>query len=111
LIAGFSVAMLAPLYVLEMAAGRTMQVNGSTLTGIAYVGIVASVLAYMAWNRGVARVGPARAAPFMYLMLLFTPLLAIVFLGERLQSYHFAGAGLIIAGIYLATATGGTKRT
>jgi drug/metabolite transporter (DMT)-like permease len=109
LIAGVSVAMLAPLYVLEMAAGRTMQVNGPTLTGIAYVGIVASVLAYMGWNRGVAKVGPARAAPFMYLMLLFTPLLAIVFLGERLQFYHFAGAGLIISGIYLATATR-TKR-
>ena len=41
--------------------------------GIAYVGLFASVLAYIGWNRGVAIIGPARAAPFMYLMRVFTP--------------------------------------
>jgi drug/metabolite transporter (DMT)-like permease len=106
LIAAASVILLAPLYMLEMATGRFLNVSGPSLMGIAYVGVVASVLAYVAWNRGVARVGPARAGPFMYLMLLFTPLLSIAFLGERVQSYHFAGATLIIAGIYLATTAG-----
>jgi len=87
-----------------------MKVSGASLMGIAYVGVVASVLAYVAWNRGVARVGPARAGPFMYLMLLFTPLLSIAFLGERVQTYHFAGAALIVAGIYLATTAGKSAR-
>jgi drug/metabolite transporter (DMT)-like permease len=39
-------------------------------------------------------------------MLVFTPVLSIVFLGERLELFHFAGAALIIAGIYLATFSG-----
>ena len=86
-------------------------VVASSFIGIGYVGLVASVLAYVAWNRGVARVGPARAAPFMYLMLLFTPVLSIVFLGERLQFYHFAGAALILSGIYLATVRGKAGRS
>jgi drug/metabolite transporter (DMT)-like permease len=103
LIAAASVIVLAPLYIVEIAAGKYLKVSAASLMGIAYVGVVASVLAYVAWNRGVARVGPARAGPFMYLMLLFTPLLSIAFLGERVQTYHFAGAALIIAGIYLAT--------
>jgi drug/metabolite transporter (DMT)-like permease len=103
LVAAFGVVMLAPLYVIEMASGKFLKPTGSSLIGIGYVGLVASVLAYIAWNRGVAKVGPARAAPFMYLMLMFTPLLSIAFLGERLQFYHFAGAALILSGIYLAT--------
>ena len=109
-IAAFGVVMLAPLYIIEMATGKFLKPTGSSFVGIGYVGLVASVLAYIAWNRGVARVGPARAAPFMYLMLLFTPLLSIVFLGERLQFYHFAGAALILSGIYLATVRDKPKR-
>jgi drug/metabolite transporter (DMT)-like permease len=110
LIAAASVMLLAPLYVVEMATGKFLKPSGTSLMGIAYVGVVASVLAYEAWNRGVARIGPARAGPFMYLMLLFTPLLSIAFLAERVQTYHFAGAALIVAGIYLATTAGKSAR-
>ena len=103
LIAAISVGLLAPLCIVEVAAGRVLVPTAAALGGIAYVGVVASVLAYIAWNHGVAQIGPARAGPFMYLMLVFTPVLSIVFLGERLEPFHFAGAGLIIAGIYLTT--------
>ena len=106
LVAGISVLALAPLCLVEMAGGRVLTPTAASIAGIAYVGGVASVLAYIAWNHGVAQVGPARAGPFMYLMLVFTPILSIAFLDERLQSFHLAGAGLIIVGIYLATVRG-----
>ena len=106
LIAAISVVLLIPLCAVEMAAGRVLVPTAAALGGIAYVGIVASVLAYIAWNHGVEQLGPARAGPFMYLMLVFTPVLSIVFLGERLEPFHFAVAALIIAGIYLATLSG-----
>ena len=106
LIAAISVVLLIPLCAVEMAAGRVLVPTAAALGGIAYVGIVASVLAYIAWNHGVEQIGPARAGPFMYLMLVFTPVLSIVFLGERLELFHFAGAALIISGIYLATFSG-----
>jgi drug/metabolite transporter (DMT)-like permease len=86
-----------------MAMGRTFAPTLPVIGGILYVGVFASVVAYIAWNRGVAIVGPARAAPFMYLMLVFTPLLSIVLLGEPVRGYHFAGGALIISGIYVAT--------
>ena len=54
------------------------------------------------------QIGPNRAGPFMYLMLVYTPLLAIVFLGERLHLYHLVGCVLILGGIYL-TARGGPR--
>jgi drug/metabolite transporter (DMT)-like permease len=103
LIAAASVLMLAPLCAIEAAAGRVLIPTVESIAGIAYVGVVASVLAYIGWNHGVAQIGPARAGPFMYLMLVYTPLLSILFLGERIEPFHFAGAALIIAGIYFAT--------
>jgi drug/metabolite transporter (DMT)-like permease len=103
LIAAVSVAMLAPLCAIEAAAGRVLVPTVESIAGIVYVGVVASVLAYISWNHGVAQIGPARAGPFMYLMLVYTPILSILFLGERVELFHLAGGTLIIAGIYLAT--------
>ena len=37
------------------------------------------------------------------MLAVFAALLAVVFLRESLQVFHFAGAALIFAGIYFAT--------
>ena len=104
-ISAIGVVAILPLYTWELAAGRTLHVTTIALAGIAYMGVFATVVAYVFWNRAVQQVGPNRAGPFMYLMLVYTPLLAIVFLDERLQLYHFIGCALILGGIYL-TASG-----
>ena len=101
-ISAIGVVAIFPLYAWELATGRTLQVTTIALAGIAYMGVFATVVAYVFWNRAVQQVGPNRAGPFMYLMLVYTPLLAIVFLDERLQLYHFIGCALILGGIYLA---------
>ena len=106
LLAAVGVIATGPLYALEIASGQVLRPNASSLLGIAYIGVVATVVAYIFWNRAVQQVGPGRAGPFMYLMLVFTPILSIIFLGERLHLYHLAGAVLIISGIYLTTARG-----
>jgi len=93
---------MVPLYAWELASGRTVHVTPIALAGIAYMGVFATVVAYVFWNRAVQQIGPNRAGPFMYLMLVYTPLLAMVFLDERLQLYHFIGCALILGGIYLA---------
>lgn len=99
------IAML-PLYAWEMAAGRVLHVTPLAVAGIAYMGVFATVIAYVFWDRGVQAVGPNRAGPFMHLMLVFTPLLAMVFLGERLYIYHVIGCALILGGIYLTARRG-----
>jgi drug/metabolite transporter (DMT)-like permease len=104
-ISAIGVAAMLPLYAWEIAAGRTLHVTAIAVAGIAYMGVFATVVAYICWNRAVQQIGPNRAGPFMYLMLVYTPLLAIVFLDERLYVYHFIGCALILGGIYL-TASG-----
>ena len=105
-LAAIGVIATAPLYALEIASGLTLRLNAASILGVAYIGIVATVAGYIFWNRAVQQVGPARAGPFMYLMLVFTPVLSIIFLGEGLHLYHFAGGVLIISGIYLTTGRG-----
>ena len=103
-IAIFGVIAMLPLYAWELAVGRVINPTPPALLGLAYMGVFGTVVAYVFWNRAVHEVGPNRAGPFMNLMLVYTPLLAIIFLGERLHVYHFTGCALILGGIYLTAA-------
>lgn len=102
-LAGIGIIATAPLYGVEIARGELLELNAASLLGIVYIGAVATVAGYVFWNAAVERIGPARAGPFMYLMLVFTPLLSIIFLGERLHLHHLVGATLIVGGIVLTS--------
>jgi drug/metabolite transporter (DMT)-like permease len=77
-----------------------------TATPLLYFAVFPGILAYAFWNHGVHRVGPAKAAIFMYLMPVFASILAIIFLGESLSPFHVIGGLLILAGLLLATRVG-----
>ncbi|MDB5812001.1 MAG: EamA family transporter [Betaproteobacteria bacterium] len=102
-IAVIGVVAMVPFYAWEISAGRTFQPTTAVLSCLLYIGALSTVVSYVFWNRAVQQIGANRAGPFMYLMLVYTPLLAIVFLGERLHLYHLAGCVLILGGIYLTT--------
>jgi drug/metabolite transporter (DMT)-like permease len=94
---------MAPFYAWEIAAGHMINPTPAALGSLLYIGALSTVVSYVFWNRAVQQIGANRAGPFMYLMLVYTPLLAIVFLGERLYLYHLGGCVLILGGIYLTT--------
>ena len=102
-IAALGVVAMTPFYAWEIAAGRTLNPTPAVLGGLLYIGALSTVVSYVFWNRAVQQVGANRAGPFMYLMLVYTPLLAIVFIDERLHLYHLAGCVLILGGIYVTT--------
>lgn len=87
---------------LELGQGRLPELTLQTGTTVLYMAIFPSILAYMCWNRGVAELGAPVAGLFIHLMPLFGLVLAVLFLGERVQPFHFAGIALIFGGIYLA---------
>jgi drug/metabolite transporter (DMT)-like permease len=96
-------ALLTPPWLAELAVSGGFRPTLPTLAAILYVGIFASVVAFVCWNDGVARVGAARSGLFIHLMPVFTALLAILFLGERLQAYHAVGVALVAAGLLLSS--------
>jgi drug/metabolite transporter (DMT)-like permease len=68
------------------------------LLGIGYIA-VSSVIPFLLWLRGVARIGPARAGQFLHLMPVFGAGLAFVVLGEMPMPAQIAGAALVLAGL------------
>jgi len=105
LLAGMSlmaVLLLAPAVAAEAIAGTAMRLDTSTLGAILYIGVFASAIAYLCWNKGVERIGPNRAGFFIHLLPAFGAVLAVVFLGESFHPYHAVGIAFILGGVTLA---------
>ena len=102
-IALIGLAVLLPLYLAEIASGKTFEVTVATVATIAYVAIFASVLAFIFWNRAVTALGANIAGPFIHLMPVFSTILAVLFLGEALGKVQIVAILMIFGGILLAT--------
>jgi len=98
-----SLPFLLPFYLWELSQRGGFNLNVSTVAALAYYDTIPSIVAYLFWNRGVAQVGANKAGLFVHLMPVFGALLSVIFLGERLYAYHYAGAVLIFGGIWLTT--------
>lgn len=101
----FVVAFLVnlPLALLEHTWGNPLRPTLPTLAAVLYTGVVSSVVGFAAWNRGVEIIGSPRAGVYLNLIPIFTVLLAVVLLGERLQGFHVAACVLVCTGLWLAT--------
>lgn len=97
------VPLLLPFYVWEYSHTGPMPLNLHAVGAIGYTAVMASLVAYMAWNNGVRVLGPGTASLFSYLMPVFTALLGVLLLGEVLRWYHLVGGLLTFLGLLLAT--------
>jgi drug/metabolite transporter (DMT)-like permease len=96
---------LLPPYIWETVYSRAMPLNLLSVIAVGYVAVFASVIAYLCYNRGVELAGANRAGMFIYLMPVFGSIMAVLFLGEGFDWFHFAGISLIISGILLVNRT------
>ena len=101
-ISAFGLVITLPVYLAETVLGSPMPLNATSVGMVAYVALFASVLGYIFWNRGVAAVGAGRASLFLHLMPVFTSVMAIGFLDERLRLFHAVGMALVFGGLLLA---------
>lgn len=95
-----------PFFAVEHLAGRQLQLTWQTLSAVLYVALFPSILAYIFYSRGVQLIGANRAGICLYLVPFFGAVLAITFLGEKLQIYHAVGIALILGGVILASRKG-----
>jgi drug/metabolite transporter (DMT)-like permease len=97
------VAMLLPFVALA-AAQRPLELpTAAEALGVLYMGLMASVVAFICWNRGVDAVGANAAGFTVHLLPAFGTVLAIAFLGETFAPFHAAGIATVLAGVLLAT--------
>jgi drug/metabolite transporter (DMT)-like permease len=94
----FAVLFLLPGYLL----GPMTPVDGSNLGLILYAGIPASIITTFLWMRAIRQIGASQASIFINLMPLFSALIAMVFLGERVALFHLVGGLLVLVGVLMA---------
>jgi len=97
-----SALFVLPFAIWEFALGRHLLFEPLTVFAVVYAALVTSLLAYVAWNRGIELVGASRASAFLHTIPLFAAVFATSLLGERLYPFHVVGFALILAGVTLA---------
>ncbi|MDD3981873.1 MAG: DMT family transporter [Spirochaetales bacterium] len=93
---------LAPFFFFGRGNAAPIAWNATIVLSIIYVALMASLAAFILWNKAVERLGASRAGMVYYSMPLFSGLLAYLILGESVGLYHLLSALLIVPGIVIA---------
>ena len=102
-ICAFGAIYHVPFLIAELADGEFVRPTLVSAMGLLFVAIFPSVVAIMCWNHAMAEIGANRAGFYMYLVPVFSAVLAYLFLSETIEPYHLLGGALIIAGVTLST--------
>ncbi|RQO49441.1 hypothetical protein DBV14_18820 [Variovorax sp. KBW07] len=94
---------LMPFWALELARGARIPTDMASIGAVVYIGLFASLFAFILWNRCVAMLGATVTGVSFHLVALFTALLAFVVLHEAVRSFHVAGIALILLGFLVTT--------
>jgi len=96
---------LAPFYALECWNYHPVVFNPSLVLALLYVGILSSVVAFLAWNKAIVLIGPSRTALIYYLIPVFSGIAAWLLLGEAITLVHIFSMLLIVFGIIVTNRT------
>ncbi len=99
----FGVLCILPFYVWEFSVFQGFELKITTVIMFLYLGVFPSIVSYLCWNFGVKTAGASIASVFMYLLPVFTSIIAYLFLNENLFLYHFAGGLLILFGLIMSS--------
>jgi len=93
---------LFPFFIWEHMTVPVGKFDTKTIISILYVGIFASLSAFVLWNKAIMKVGPSKAGMIYYTLPLFSGISAHFFLNESVSAIHFYSALFIVAGILTA---------
>lgn len=99
---------LLPLFFLLSSPGE-VAFTPKVLGALLYIGIFASLIAFLCWSHGVGELGPERAGQFVHLIPVFGAVLAVALLGEEIVLPQVLGALLVLFGILLVNRRSGVK--
>jgi len=94
--------MLFPFYLIELSLVEPTVYDSNAILSIIYIGIGASLISFILWNKAILLIGPVRSGMVYYTLPLFSGLLAFILLKENLTFNHLYSAFLIISGIILS---------
>jgi len=94
---------LFPFFIWQTLSSPPIQFESKTIFSILYVGIFASLTAYILWNKAIVNIGATNAGIIYYTLPIFSGFLAYLFLDETIGINHLYSLLLILSGILIAT--------
>lgn len=91
-----------PVGVPAVLAQDWSRISGRGWLGLAYIGLVTSVVTYLIWSWALARTEASRVAVFTNLQPFATAVLAWAILGTPLTLHFAASAAIVLTGVALA---------
>ncbi len=94
--------MIPALYFLEFKADYTKFSNIVMLSNMIYLGVVASALCFVGWNKGVELIGAIKTSIYLYLIPVVTVIFSVIILREPITPLSVTGTFLTICGLIIA---------
>jgi len=94
---------LLPLMLITTPTSQLLNLTNEDIKVIIYLGVANSVIAFLAWNTAIAKIGSIKTGIIYYFMPLFGGFEAHYYLGEDLYMAELIGGLFIIAGIVFTT--------
>jgi len=91
----FATLMMMPMWLL----GPRSPLDAANLPLVLYAALGSSLTAPWMWVGAVARLGAGRATMFINMIPILSAVIAVVWLGERLEIYHIVGGALCLIGV------------
>ena len=93
---------LIPVYLANPFNESMITLNKDVIYALAYIAIFPSIISYLAWNYGLQKIGAALGGQYIHLMPIFGAMMAVLFLGEKIELYHILGGIGIGLGLWLS---------
>ena len=91
-----------PFYIFESNYHQSFSINEQNgLLVVLYAAIGPALVSYLLWIKAIKIIGANNSGLFLNLIPIFSSLISIIFLKEKLELFHIIGALLIFTGIYL----------
>ena len=91
-----------PFYIIESFINQSFAINEQNgFLLVLYCGIGPALISYLLWIKAIKIMGANSSGLFLNLIPIFSSLISIIFLKEKLELFHIVGALLIFTGIYL----------
>ncbi len=94
--------LLLPFYLAEQAQWPAVKWDINLVLIIIYLGLGASVICFICWNKAIGKLGAGRTALFGNLIPVFSSIEAALILGEDFTNIHLWSMILVFTGIVIA---------
>lgn len=99
----YGILTLAPYFLIK-PWGVTWQIltDATVASNLLFLGILASLICYWAWNMVIEKLGAIRATNYLYINPIVAMITAYIILQERITTLAIIGTALILFGVYMA---------